>query len=48
MVGGVRGLVVEEIQPATETEWVVLGLVHSVALRLGPELFRVLWHCWSW
>ena len=48
MVGGAHRLVVEEIQASAETEWVILGLVDSVALRLGPELFWVLWHCWSW
>ena len=48
MVGRVHGLIVEEVKPATEPEGVLFGLVHSVALRLGPQLFGVLWHCWSW
>ena len=48
MVGRVRGLVVEEIEPATEPERVLFWLVHSVALGFGPKLFGILRHCWSW
>ena len=45
---GARRLVVEKIEAATEAEWVILGLVESLALRLGPELFWILRHCRSW
>ena len=44
MGSGTRRLVIEKVEAATEAEWVILGLVESLALRLGPELFRVLWH----
>ena len=48
MVGGTRRRVVEEIEATAEAKWVVVGLVESVTLRLGPEVFWVLWHCRSW
>ena len=44
MVSGTRRLVVQKVQATTEAERVVLGLVESLALRLCPELFRILWH----
>ena len=48
MGSGARGLVVEKIEAATKAEWVVLGLVEGLALRLGPEIFWILRHCRSW
>ena len=48
MVGGTRRRVIEEVEATAEAEWVVLGLVESLALRLGPELFWIMRHCRSW
>ena len=48
MGSGTRRLVVEKVEAATEAERVILGLVESLALRLGPELFWILRHCRSW
>ena len=45
---GTRRLVVEKIEAATKAEWVILGLVESLALRLGPERFWIMRHCRSW
>ena len=48
MGSGARRLVVEKIEAATKAEWVILGLVEGLALRLGPEIFWILRHCRSW
>ena len=48
MGSGTRRLVVEKVEAATEAERVILGLVESLALRLGPELLWILRHCRSW
>ena len=48
MGSGTHRLVVEKVEAATEAEWVIIGLVESLALRLGPELFWIMRHCRSW
>ena len=47
-VVGTRRRIIEEVEASAEAEWVVLGFVKGVPLRLGPEFFWVLWHCRSW
>ena len=48
VIVGYVGWVVKEVEATAEAEWVVIGLVESVALRFGPELVWILRHgrCW--